>query len=323
MIYHRLATFTAIVAICVIVLGAYVRLSHAGLGCPDWPGCYGQLTWPTAPTEIDQANVDYPERPVSTEKAWKEMAHRYLAGTLGLLILGLAVVAWFKRNEPNIPLKLSLVLCVIVLFQAALGALTVTLKLKPLIVMGHLVFGITTFALLVWAALISRPAVRVTSRKTRRVALVALGALALQVMLGGWVSTNYAAVSCPDFPQCQESWWPEMDFGEAFTLWRGIGVDYEGGVLDLPARTAIHVTHRIGAIVASLFLVWAAWVALRSDATRAFGGGLLILLGLQIVFGITNVLGGLPIAVAVGHNGVAALLVGTLVLLAFRTREAS
>ena len=320
MTYHKLASFTALIALCVIVLGAFVRLSHAGLGCPDWPGCYGQLTWPSAPAEMAEANLEFPERPVSTEKAWKEMVHRYLAGTLGLLIVALAVMGWRKRAHPNLPLKTSIALVALVIFQAALGAWTVTLKLKPIIVMGHLVFGIATFALLVWCALKTRPAMRDPNGPLFRTAVLALIVLVGQVMLGGWVSSNYAAVSCPDLPQCQGEWWPAMDFDEAFTLWRGIGVDYEGGVLDLPARTAIHVTHRLGAIVATIFIVWLAVAAFRRDTTRGIGGLLLALLGAQLTLGIFNVLGGLPIAVAVAHNGVAAVMVGTLVWLLYRTR---
>lgn len=322
MTYHRLATITAIVALCVIVLGAYVRLSHAGLGCPDWPGCYGQLTWPAAPAEVEAANVEFPERPVSTEKAWKEMAHRYLAGTLGLLILAMAILAWRRRGDANVPLKLSFALVALVLFQAALGAWTVTLKLKPLVVMAHLVGGITTFALLIWAALSSRPAERAAHRGVYRAGLLAMVVLVAQIMLGGWVSSNYAAVSCPDFPQCQDRWWPEMDFGEGFTLWRGIGVDYEGGVLDLPARTAIHMAHRIGAIVATAFVLFAVVAAFRQTALRAIGIGLLGLLAAQLLLGITNVVGGLPLPVAAAHNGVAALTVGALTWLLYRARPA-
>lgn len=320
MAYHRFILFACVLAFGVILLGAYTRLGDAGLGCPDWPGCYGHLTVPASEEHV--ADKSYLEqRALEPEKGWKEMVHRYFAGSLGLSILAITVWSWLRRrHDAAQPVWLPTVLLGLVVFQAALGMWTVTLLLKPVIVMGHLLGGFATFALLVLLAL----------RTARRKALAgngrwriagAIGLLILvgQIALGGWTSSNYAALSCPDFPTCQGSWTPEMDFDEAFVLWRGIGVNYEYGVLEHPARTAIHVTHRIGALVTFLYLGWLVLSIVRAGGPLV-GAALLVggLLLVQVGLGIGNVLLHLPLGVATAHNGVAALLLVSLIYLNYR-----
>jgi len=315
--FRRLCLLGAVLAFCVIVLGAYVRLSHAGLGCPDWPGCYGHLTAGDAAANQDAVNAAYPHRPIEYAKALKEMLHRYLASTLGLVILAIAVVAWTNRRDRQQPVRLPLVAVALVVFQGLLGMWTVTLLLKPVIVTAHLIGGLVTMSLLWWMSLStgrrSRPA---AERPLRRWAVVGLVVLGLQIFLGGWVSANYAAIACPDFPTCQRSYWPDMDFRDAFVLWRGLGIDYEGGVLDHPARVAIHFTHRLGALAAALVLAAVAWLAVRRGSTRAVriaGTALGVVLCIQIVLGPSMVLHALPLALATAHNGVAALLLLAIV----------
>jgi cytochrome c oxidase assembly protein subunit 15 len=325
--FNRLARIAAIVAFLVIVLGAWVRLSHAGLGCPDWPGCYGQLTWPVAAAEVRVANEAFPERPVESHKAWKEMVHRYLAGTLVLLVLALNRLAW-RRNDgvPAFRGKATFAL-VLIMLQALLGMWTVTLQLLPLVVMAHLLGGLVTFALLLWIWLRSRSA-HVYSpgaqlRAMRRWVILALSVLVVQIALGGWTSANYSALACPDLPTCAGQWWPETDFREGFVLWREIGVDYEGGILDQPARTAIHLTHRIGAVVTLLTLLFVAARLMRVATFQRFGALLALLVLVQFALGVFNVALQLPLTNAVAHNGVAALLLAVLITLLYRTTPGS
>ena len=318
LLQYRLAGFTCLLAFVVILMGAYVRLSNAGLGCPDWPGCYGRLVVPTDHSEVAESFAD---RQLHTGKAWKEMIHRYLAGSLGLAILALALLAWRQRNQPDQPRALPALLLGLVIFQAALGMWTVTLLVKPAIVTAHLLGGFATFVLL-WLLVLklrsTKPPLSAQAEKAPRLHLwLALLVLILQISLGGWTSSNYAALGCSEFPTCYGGqWWPAMDFREAFVIWRGLGVNYEFGVLENDARTAIHMTHRFGALLTFLVL---GLLALRllglpeSAMLRRLGGLMLGLLLLQIGLGITNVLGHLPLPVAVAHNGVAALLLLTLV----------
>lgn len=320
MAYHRFVVFTCVLAFAVILLGAYTRLADAGLGCPDWPGCYGHLTVP--PTEAHVADKSYLEqRALEPEKGWKEMVHRYFAGSLGLAILAIAVWSWLRRrDDPHQPVWLPSFLLALVVFQAALGMWTVTLLLKPVVVMGHLLGGFATFSLLVLLALrTARRRAPTGNARWRTAAAVGLVILVAQIALGGWTSSNYAALACVDFPTCQGSWTPEMDFDEAFVMWRGLGVNYEYGVLEHPARTAIHVTHRVGALVTFLYLGWLVFSILRARGPLA-GAALLIggLLLAQVALGIGNVLLHLPLSVATAHNGVAALLLVSLVYLNYR-----
>ena len=317
--FRRLCLLGALLALGVVVLGAWVRLSHAGLGCPDWPGCYGHLTVGDAMENAAAANAAHPERPLEADKAIKEMVHRYFASTLGLLIVLAAVLAFRNRRDAAQPVRLPAALVLLVVFQGLLGMWTVTLLLKPLIVSAHLVGGLTTMSLLWWLSFDVRPGERpVAERRLRTWAIVGLVALALQIMLGGWVSSNYSALACPDFPTCQASYWPDMDFSDAFVLWRGLGIDYEGGVLDHPARVAIHYTHRLWGVVTALTLGLVAWRALRtgqSRAVRTAGTVLAVLLVAQWTIGPVMVMKALPLELATAHNGVAALLVLAVVAL--------
>lgn len=319
---QRVALLATFVALCVIVLGAYVRLSHAGLGCPDWPGCYGHITWPGHEHEIDAANLSFPERPVETHKAWKEMTHRYLAGALVFLVVLINYLAWKPaQSYKNLRLPAALIL-ILILFQAALGMWTVTLKLLPMVVTAHLLGGMTTFALLLWFAMkSSRPGRYTPSHPIRRLRpIIIAGLLVLigQIFLGGWTSANYSALACPDFPTCQNSWWPQGDYSEGFRLWRAIGVDYEGGVLDLDARVAIHWSHRIWAVVTFIFLILLSFRLLKTPVLQRAGLVLMAVLVTQVSLGISNIVFFLPLSVAVLHNAVAAVLLAMLIWLLFR-----
>ena len=234
----------------VIVLGAYVRLSDAGLGCPDWPGCYGKLSPAHAAEHIAQAETAQPGGPVSAHKAWKEMVHRYFASTLGLLIVIIGVMAWIKRGELMQGVGLPTFLIVLVILQGLLGMWTVTLLLKPVIVTLHLLGGVTTLALLVWLG--QRQSHDIPEMRTQDAvrmknwALAGLVVVFLQIALGGWVSSNYAALACADFPTCKGVWIPVMDFNHAFHFTRELGKTAQGDLLSLDALTAIHWTHRVG-----------------------------------------------------------------------------
>lgn len=313
---------------CVIVFGAYVRLADAGLGCPDWPGCYGHLGVPDAHHEISAAEAKFPERPVEAPKAWKEMIHRYLASTLGMLIVALALLSAIKRRA-GLPRVLPWVLVALVIFQGMLGMWTVTLQLKPLIVTAHLFGGLSTFSLLLWMWLSTRNTgapPRPTPQSDLRVfASVALLVIAGQIFLGGWTSTNYAALACPDFPSCHGQWLPDTDVHEAFTLWRGLGINYEFGVLDNRARVTIHFFHRIGAIITALVLGALGLLLLlrgRSPLWRGLGGFVLGALALQISLGILTVKLQLPLLLAAAHNAGAATLVLALVSLNYYVHNA-
>lgn len=313
----NIARFTLVLALIVIVLGAYVRLSDAGLGCPDWPGCYGTLL---VPEQVSADNENLSVRPLEHAKAWKEMIHRYVASALGFLILIMAALAWMKPSLSSFKVYYS-VLLVLVIFQGMLGMWTVTLLLKPVVVMSHLLGGLTILSLLCWTVLRQQSQqglfVSAGNRKLLQLSIFALIVLVIQISLGGWTSSNYAALACPDFPTCQGVWWPNTDFKEGFILWRGLGIDYEGGVLDGAARTAIHMAHRIGAIVTFITLLYVAIKAMRSGMSSLKITGIIvfILLITQVSLGIANIKFNLPLSVAVAHNGVAALLLLSLVAL--------
>lgn len=320
---HRLAMIAAIIAFCVIVLGAWVRLSHAGLGCPDWPGCYGQLTWPDAAHEVQSANQAFPERPFESSKAWREMLHRYLAGSLMLLVFAIGWKAWRTPAISRNIRYLATALVILIIFQALLGMWTVTLKLKPIIVMAHLLGGLTSFSLALWLMFSSRrkfvdkPSIKI--RRMRGPIITAIVILACQIALGGWTSANYAALACPDVPMCMGQWIPETNFQEGFVLWREIGVNYEGGVLDQPSRVAIHLTHRIGAVVTLIVLLVLALRLIKVPKLRAGGQLLMLLVMTQFTLGVLNVALYLPLANAVAHNAGAALLLATLLSLLNKT----
>lgn len=328
--FFRVTVATVLaLAFVVVVLGAFTRLSDAGLGCPDWPGCYGHIGGvPMTQAELEQANASFPGRPVDMSKANTEMVHRYFAGGLGLLILTLAVTALCFRRRARLPFKTTLALLALVIFQALLGMWTVTLQLKPVIVMAHLLGGFATLSLLWWLFLggSTWAATLAGSSRYRVAGLLGIVILVGQIALGGWTSANYAALACKDFPTCQSQWWPPMDFSEAFVLWRGTGLDYEFGVLDNPARTAIHVTHRIGALVTTIYLLAfgsTLFVRARRGALRVGGAAVIVLTLLQVSLGISNVVLGLPLGVAVAHNAVAALLLLAMLSLVYLLRPAA
>ena len=364
--FHRIAWLAVALALGVIVFGAFVRLSHAGLSCPDWPTCYGRATWPKASGEVaDLAASSI--RVFDDSKAWREQVHRHLAASLGVLVLLLALLGARRRSWGvtqvlgaallvgiAIPLymhgehvaasvlalageaillaaawrwsnsdlsRVAVLTLAMIIFQALLGMWTVTWLLKPIVVMGHLLGGMTTLGLLAWMAWRATGLpLRVVDADALRVWLrVGLAVLAVQIAFGGWTSANYAALACGvEFPTCLGQWWPRHDFGEALVLWRGIGVDYEGGVLDAPARTAIQLMHRIFAGVVLVYMLSLMLKLLRVPGMRGWG----VLLGLltlaQISLGIANVKLGLPLKVAVMHNGGAALLLLLLVTLLAR-----
>jgi cytochrome c oxidase assembly protein subunit 15 len=302
--FRRFALIGALLAACVVVLGAWVRLTDAGLGCPDWPGCYGHV---------------FPQNTHHFAQAVHEMVHRYFASTLGLIIVSLLAWALLNRRNPRQPVWPVVALFLLVCVQGALGMKTVTLLLLPLIVTAHLLGGLSTLALLWWLSL-EPPPRQLSERelRLRKFAVAGLMVLALQIALGGWTSSNYAAVACPDLPTCQHSWWPAMDFRGAYVLWRGLGIDYEGGVLSNPARVAIHFTHRLGAVVAgSLLIGLGILIVTRSRWRRlkTLGGLLMLAVLVQISIGVSTVHWGVPLALATLHNAGAAFLVIVMVAL--------
>jgi len=332
--FVRLVLFTLGFALVVIALGAFTRLVDAGLGCPDWPGCYGFLTVPVSAERVETAEARFPEAPVEAHKAWWEMIHRYFAGALGLLILGIAAIAVMARRgaagsrttpagpgDGVLPVGLPLALLVLVICQAAFGAWTVTLKLWPQIVTAHLLGGFATLSLLWLLAL--RLGVGRSWQVSANVlphALVALVLVVLQIALGGWVSSNYAALACHDFPTCHGDWWPAMDLRSAFDFAQTIGPNYLGGELESDARVAIHFTHRLGALIVLLVVGALAWRLLRGRSALAVP--LAGALGLQLMLGILNVVLVLPLAIATLHNIVGALLLLTVVAVNYRAFRA-
>ncbi len=312
--YRRLVFSALTLTILVIVFGAFVRLSDAGLGCPDWPGCYGQLSPAHAAEQIADAQSVSPQGPVSMPKAWKEMIHRYLAATLGFIILVIAAMAWRRRGEQDVRTAVAVSLVGVVIFQGLLGKWTVTLLLKPAIVTGHLLGGLTTMALLTLLALRAAGVPRHTVpaglvRWARLCLVLVIG----QIVLGGWTSTNYAALACTDFPTCHGSWWPQMDIANAFHVVRELGMTADGELLSHEALTAIHWMHRVGAALVSVALViLSARLFFAGRRAMALAVGVM-LLG-QVALGIGNVVMSLPLAMAVAHNAGAALLLLTMVI---------
>jgi len=367
--FHRLAWVAVMLALAIVVFGAFVRLSNAGLSCPDWPTCYGRAAWPVHEHEIAQANASF-ERAVETAKTWREQVHRHLAASLGLLILVLSLVAARRRAfgvasiivaaslvGASIPLyigqhvaaaaalvlagqlillidairtpgsdasRLTTVSLMVVILQAVLGMWTVTMLLKPVVVMAHLLGGLATFSLLTWLAWATTPdsaLVQAVAPKLRRLLWIGLVLLLVQIALGGWTSSNYAALACgSEFPKCLGQWWPASDFREAFVLWRGVGVDYEGGVLDGPARVAIQLSHRMMAVLVFGHLLIVSLRMLRTPGLVFWGSLLGLLLLAQVALGIGNVVFSLPLWVATAHTAGAALLLFVIVGLLARLR---
>jgi cytochrome c oxidase assembly protein subunit 15 len=355
-----LAILAAVFAFGLVMFGAFVRLSNAGLSCPDWPTCYGQATWPQHAQAVAHADATFPDRPYEASKAWREQVHRMLAGTLGVLVLVLALSAAYRdrltqlgivvsaifatigvtlylHGERDVSsglallaillptagacwlrerasLKMSVLALGVIIFQAMLGMWTVTLLLKPIVVMGHLLGGMTTFGLLAYSALrCNGLGIKDDGyAMLRRAVVIGIVLLACQIALGGWTSANYAALACgTDFPTCLGQWAPPTDFKQGFVLWREIGVNYEGGILDMAARSAIQITHRVGALVVFCYLAWLSY-RLAKSGFRFGGIAVAVVLVLQVLLGISNVHFGLPLPIATMHNGGAALLLFTL-----------
>jgi len=372
--FHRLAWFALIMTASTILFGAFVRLSDAGLSCPDWPTCYGRVTWPQTQMEAAE-HVASEIRPLESHKAWREQVHRFLAGLLGVEVLTLALLAARRRRRgvlqvlaaaalvalaiplymrgehvassmlaiageailllaalrwSNIDLSRAAVLTLaVVIFQALLGMWTVTWLLKPIVVMGHLLGAMLMFGLLVWSAWKAThlPITLAEASRLRWWLRAGLLLLVLQIALGGWVSANYAALACgggsaalDNFPRCVSQWWPQQNYVEGFTLWRGIGVDYEGGVLDGASRIAIQMAHRMTAVVVALYLLALSLRMFRLPGMRGWSSALIVLVLLQVTLGILNVKLALPLAVAVMHNGGAVALLFVLVSLLARLR---
>ncbi len=331
-VFRLLVWSASALALLVVVFGAFVRLSDAGLGCPDWPGCYGHVAVPQSETATMRALERFPGSVIETRKAWIEMIHRYLAGTLGILVASIAVLAWrFRvalRQSPWLPTALVLLICL----QAAFGMWTVTMLLMPAIVTGHLIGGMTTLALLAWLAARQRAVTAPEERSASaaaasgpvagRWAVAALIVLACQICLGGWVSTNYAGMACPDLPLCQGSAMPSMDVDHGFSLGRRLGETSDGSPLPAEALTAIHWAHRIWAIVTVTVLLIAGVMAWAVPWLRGAGLAVVLLALTQAALGIANVAYVLPLPLAVAHNAGAAMLLVMVVVLNFKVVSA-
>ena len=317
---RKLAGFGVIFALLVVSVGAYTRLADAGLGCPDWPGCYGFLTVPDEATEISTAEARYPEAPVEFAKAWWEMGHRYIAGALLLLVASILFMAYRAREEEDTPLKLAAVLMFVILWQAAFGAWTVTLKLWPQVVTGHLIGGFTTLSLM-WLLFLRQGGLSDMVSALPRpnwLAKIAFVAVVVQIILGGWVSSNYAALACYDFPSCDGTYTPNIDLQQGFNIFQSVGPNYLGGLMTNEARMAIHWVHRIGAI--AVLLAVGGLVIQTVKQAAVIGYVLLAVLVTQITLGILNVVWVLPLLNATAHNTVGALLLLVLVTINFAPR---
>ena len=314
--YKRLTLFATLLALIVVSFGAYTRLTDSGLGCPDWPGCYGTLSVPESIDQIEQAQAVYPDSPVEVEKAWIEMIHRYIAGILGVMILVIAFMSIRLRDQINYSLKWPFFLLGLVIFQAALGMWTVTLLLKPAVVSSHLLGGMTVLGILTFLMHRNYGTHRenfVSNRFERKIIRFSLVLLFIQIALGGWTSTNYAALACTDYPTCHGSLIPEMDFSNAFTIFRELGVTSLGEPLSLEALHAIQWVHRVGAIVLLGYLLFVAYILKVNQGFNMWRNVLILVISLQFIIGIANLLLHLPIVLATLHNLGAALLVVILV----------
>jgi len=347
--YRKLVAITLFLTFDLIVFGAFTRLTDSGLGCPDWPGCYGQANPFQAHAEIMAAQTAMPTGPVTVVKAWIEMIHRYLAMTVGILIVSLMALAWRRwwrqRRAGRQPVMgnnagakaltaeastgrpwFATMLFGFVCLQGAFGAWTVTLKLQPVIVTIHLLLGMGLLGLLAWLHArhgFERVVPEKAAADLRWPALLAAVLLTVQIALGGWVSTNYATLACTDFPLCQGALVPPMDYAHGFTLWRKLGMTASGDYLPFSALTAIHWTHRNSAFVVVAVLGWVAWRALAIPSLRRTGKWLLVGLGAQFATGVATVYFEWPLALAVAHNAGAAVLVLLLVMLNYRTFAAA
>lgn len=323
--HQKLAWVTVFLVVDLIMFGGFTRLTDSGLGCPDWPGCYGHANPVSAGEPIRAAEAAMPTGPVTMMKAWIEMAHRYFAMAVGVLIIALMVQAWMRwREDRSRSPWFATLIFVMVCVQGAFGAWTVTLRLQPIIVTMHLLLGMTLLALLVWLAM--RESVRrfapMGGAGLRGHAVLALLLLFAQIALGGWVSSNYAVMACPDFPACHGQWWPQADYQHGFTLWRKLGMTGGGELIPFSALVAIHWVHRIAAYVVLAVLGALAWRAWRVSGLEPQARLLAGLLLLQFLTGLSNIVLSWPLPLAVAHNGGAALLVLVLVMLNFKVKQA-
>ena len=317
----KLVLISILLAAVVIVLGAYTRLTDAGLGCPDWPGCYGHFLVPEAEEHIAAAEQAFPDRPVEAHKAWNEMIHRYFASALGFLILIIFITSIFQRGY-NRPIKLPFFLLCLVIFQGALGMWTVTLNLLPIVVLGHLLGGFSVLACLFLLYLRLTP-YRIPGgdhgmRTFGKYVVFGIVILIGQIALGGWTSANYAAMACTELPICEGNWYERLDFVGAFSIPEA--QNYEFGAHDYPQRMTMHIIHRFGALITFVYLCWLAvglYAAAHSSLIKNLSAFMVVVLGAQIILGVSNVVFSLPIAVAVLHNAVAACLLLVLVTLSY------
>lgn len=324
--YRKLVAVTLFLTFDLIMFGAFTRLTDSGLGCPDWPGCYGQSNPLQSHQAIQAAEAALPQGPVSVQKAWIEMIHRYLAMSVGILIVAQTIIAWRGRRTLRSSPWLPTGLLAFVLLQGAFGKWTVTLKLQPAIVTTHLLLGMGLLALL--AALLERQNETLRPATTpagapRRLAWFALLLVFIQIAFGGWVSTNYAALACHDYPLCNGTFVPEMDFAQGFNLWRQLGQSSAGGFLPFPALVAIQWVHRNFALLVVALTAWLAWRVKRIDGFETLGRNLLWAIGAQFAIGVSTVFFSWPLVLAVLHNGCAALLVLLLTMLNYRLGHAS
>ncbi len=324
---HRLALLGTFLAAMVVGLGAFTRLVDAGLGCPDWPGCYGHLLWPKEAHEISRAEQRFPDSKVELDKTWPEMVHRYFATSLGLIIVGLAVLAWKCRDLRSFPFRLPLLLLFLVVWQGLFGMWTVTLKLWPQVVTVHLLGGMSVFALIWLLALrlgnnrwVLPETVRERLFRLRYWLVAAVLIVFIQIGLGGWLSSNYAAFACPDLPRCQGQWWPPMDVAEGFNIFQHIGPNYLGGLMTNEARVAIHFAHRLGALLTFFYLsgLCLALAYVGEPRVTRLASIIFVLLLVQVSLGVGNVLLAIPLPLAVLHNAGAALLLLSLVTMGAR-----
>ena len=327
--YRKLTWVTLFITFDLILFGAFTRLTDSGLGCPDWPGCYGQANPFQAHADIKAAQILMPSGPVTMMKPWIEMIHRYMAMGVGVLIATMMCIAWYrwlKSKRKNIAFKpwFPTLLFVFVCVQGAFGAWTVTMKLQPIIVTIHLILGMSLLGLLTWVAvdqtnLISSQNV-VSSRQNslRSATLWVTVVVALQIALGGWVSTNYAALACTDFPLCHGQVIPKMDFGNGFSIWRSLGKTANGDYLTFDALTAIHWVHRNFAFIVIGLVVWLGHKAIQTENTKKIGRFILMAIAFQFLTGISTIYFKWPLTIAVMHNGGAAILVMLLVVLNYK-----
>ncbi len=318
---HALTLLTLFLTFDLVLFGAFTRLSDSGLGCPDWPGCYGSASPLGARDEIAAAQSALPSGPVTRSKAWIEMVHRYLATAVGVLIVVMTAMAWSMRHKASSisPWWATFTLAWVI-GQGAFGALTVTMKLYPAIVTLHLLGGIGLLVLLAVQDQVFVPRPLRLPKALTTGAWITAALVVVQIVLGGWVSTNYAVLACSEFPRCQGSWWPTMDFAQAFTLQRELGQTADGAYLPFAALTAIHMTHRLAAVVVLGAMLWLAWrLAATHDAPlRRFAIAIAVLAALQLATGLSNVVLGWPIVAALLHTGGAAALAVVLATLLAR-----